>query len=88
MRLLSIGLHTKKDKIMANYNFYNPYSAQTVNSTKPKTINIDSRCKEVYYNTTNMTVKSSTEEAHQQHVFWNYMMNVSMQNTLVQMSKR
>ena len=71
-----------------NYNFFTQkLSSEPQNSTKPKTITIDARCKEVYYHKSSYTPKEAPETAHQRHVFWNYMMNVSMQNTIVQMAR-
>ena len=72
--ILYIYTETKKDIKMQNL------------TSKPKTITIDTRCRECYG--INVKVQETAETQHSNAVFWNYMMNVSMQNTLVQMAKR
>ena len=57
-------------------------------SAGTKTIFIDTRCKEMYYQTNNLAIKESASTLEKRHTFWNYMMNVSMQNTVAQMAKR
>ena len=59
----------------------------TVNDTKHKTITIDTRYKEIYYQSATPVVKETPETLQHRHVFWNYMMHVSMQNTISQMAK-
>lgn len=51
-----------------------------------KTITIDPRFKEVYYQA-EPAMKESIDSLKHKQVFWNYMMNVSMQNAIIQMSK-
>lgn len=78
----------KKDNNMTNAN----YGTNDVNTnqagTKPKTMSIDSRYKELYYQSSQQVEKESIDALKHKQVFWNYMMNVSMQNAIVQMSKK
>ena len=56
---------------------------------KPKTITIDAKYKEAYYYASNLeAVPEAADTLEHRHVLWNYMMNVSMQNTIAQMAKR
>ncbi len=59
------------------------------NEVKPKTITIDARYKEMYCQSSSRDIiKEDAREKSNQQVFWNYMMNTSMQNAILQMSKR
>lgn len=51
-----------------------------------KTITIDTKYKEIYYRSAE-PLKESPQALQHQHIFWNYMMHVSMQNTISQMVK-
>ena len=62
-----------------NYNYSN--------KEKPKTISINTKYKELYYNAQPEELKESPETLQHRHVFWNYMMHISMQNTIAQMAK-
>ena len=75
---------------MNNSQFYAgcySYTNNNDNINKPKTATIDAKYKELYYQTKSDAIKETPETLQHRHVFWNYMMNVSMQNTIVQMAK-
>jgi len=59
-----------------------------ITGVKPQTIAIDTKLKECYYQSPKIAVKEPVETLKNRNVFWNYMMNVSMQNTIAQMAKR
>ena len=73
---------------MAETNFKTAAGQNAPAGVKPRTITIDAKCKEFYFQSPKLIVKDTPRETQHKQVFWNYMMNVSMQNTLVQMSKR
>ena len=58
---------------------------EEVKKTKP--ISVDARCKECYFQATMPVLKERRDTVQNRYVFWNYMTNLSMQNTLVQMYK-
>ena len=55
-------------------------------NTNVRTITIDPRFKEVYYQA-EPEIKESLYALKHKQVFWNYMMNISMQNAIIQMAK-
>ena len=55
-------------------------------NTNVRTITIDPRFKEVYYQA-EPAMKESLDALKHKQVFWNYMMNISMQNAIIQMAK-
>ena len=56
--------------------------------TKPKTLTINPYYKEMYYKPEQTEVKDTVAANHSRSVMWNYMMNLSMQNAVIQASKR
>ena len=53
-----------------------------------KTINIDTKYKELYYQSYLQIQDESPANKNSNQVFWNYMMNNSMQNAIIQRQKR
>ena len=54
---------------------------------KPKTITIDARYKELYCQSIQPIVQETNETLQHNHALWSYMMNISMQNSIVQINK-
>ena len=67
-----------------NDNTYKPAK----DNTQLKTMSIDSRYKELYYQSPQQAEQESLEALKHKQVFWNYMMNVSMQNAIAQMTRK
>lgn len=55
---------------------------------QPRTIKIDARFKEIYYQTPPEPIKESMQALQHRHEVWNYMMHISMQNSIAQFIKK
>ena len=60
----------------------------TVNVTKPRTVTINPYYKEIYYRPVQTKTEDTAEANYARSVMWNYMMNISMQNAVVQAVKK
>lgn len=69
------------------YNTYNTKSININNNEKPekKTITIDARYKEMYYQSAEPALKETPQVLEQRNVFWTYMTHVSMKNAISQL---